>query len=284
MISEIIRDVLMEKVAWGRMYAIALSGGIDSCSILAASIECGNRPAIVTYTPDTHESTDFLMAQKTAKNLALPFHGVRFPMEASALEAAVREVIAAGYSGKMEVESLPPIVAVGKEAATHAEVLLTGDQSDGYFQNNNWMSRNYDRKNGIPGYLRTHVKNDKSPDRIDALRNKYYEEDLSNTQALSDIIGGLIECSFPFRDERIRKGFVGLTWSDVNLPRNKEPLRAMFDYEGMGIHVRPQPVNLHRGDSLFANMLSSTLLKQPHLQGSWRSAQGLYSAMKRGEV
>lgn len=250
-------------------------------------MELGLEPNIVSYTPETHESTDFKMARKTAANLHLNFIPRFESMKVVDLEESARYIIARGYKTKLEVECLVPMLGVLRTGTDNGDVMFTGDQSDGYFINNNWMSRNFDRARGIPGYLRTHVKTDEDPWRIDTLRDIYYEEDRSCSKAIQAL--GLelnLRVVIPYRDQKIREAFRGTMWSDVNLPRTKEPIKRAFAnwFKPHLILTREEPVNLHRGDSLFAKTMGELLMSQPHLQGPWRTTTGLYAAIARGDV
>lgn len=270
---------------------MALSGGVDSAAVLAALCAVGRRDVgVVSYTPSTHESTDFIMAKQTAANLGLLFHAAVVSMDAELLEQRARMVISTGYATKVEVESLAPfidIVAVASEQQ-HSRVLLTGDQSDGYFCLSKWAAHNFDRSQGVPFRERSrNVKQDTSPARIDAIRKRYYELDLSCSAGVRVLVEDLgMQACFPFRDAVIRRAFAGTLWSEINEPRIKEPIRLAWAdwFTEDRILTRPTQVNLHKGDSLFGDTLSRTLMAQSHLQGDWSTPRGLYSAMARGEV
>lgn len=269
-------------------YGIALSGGVDSCSILAEMLGQGLRPVVVSYTPSTHESTDFKMARNTAAQHDLEFIRAIVDMSAEALEANARELVGHGYRSKLEVECLAPLLTIlGTAAKAGVATLFTGDQSDGFFINNNWMSRNFDRARGIPGYLRKHVSEDEDAWRIDQLRDIYWNEDRScsaSVQKLGAAAG--VSVVVPYRDEKIREAFRGTHWNEVNLPRYKEPIRLAYSewFETGKILVLDKPVNLHRGDSYFAETMGRTLMDAPHLAGPWKTPAGLYGAMFRGDV
>src|SRR5678816_4748139 len=98
-IANVIRRVFLERARRyeGQDIAISLSGGVDSCAVLAAFMEVGIEPLCLSYTPSTHESTDFVMAQQTAENLGLKFEPVVVDMGADNLEALAREVIGHGW-------------------------------------------------------------------------------------------------------------------------------------------------------------------------------------------
>lgn len=281
------RLIAQTKALKGEL-AVALSGGVDSCSVLAALLETGHRPWVISYTPNTHESTDFKMARETAYNMGLRFVPCFVDMDAESLEAQARYVISQGFYKKVEVESLIPmanIVAVA--SAIGVDTLLTVDQADGYFCLSKWSVHNYDRAMGVPFRERgRNAKEDEDPTRIDGIRKRYYELDLSCSGAvvaLANLRG--LECVVPYRDKRVFEAFEGLLWKDINRPRIKEPIRQAFEvWFDRGILVRPTQVNLHKGDSYFGDTLNETLTNLPHLQGNWKTPTGLYACMFRGEV
>lgn len=290
-ISRVISRELMDTASSveGRSVAVALSGGVDSCSVLAALRRVDIKPTVISYTPDTHESTDFNMARETASNLSLEFVGVRVAMSDQSLENMARKVTSMGYHSKVEVESLSPMLWIARAAASKgADVLMTGDQADGFFCLSKWAAHNYDRSRGVPFRQRSrHVKDDTDPSRIDGIRARYYEEDLACTGAVASICESFgVEAIFPYRSEAIFRSFNGSLWSEINRPRIKEPIRLAFDdwfCEGK-ILVRNTQVNLHKGDSNFGDTMSSRLMSVPHLRGPWKTPKGLYGAMYRGDI
>lgn len=265
---------------------VALSGGVDSCTVLAALLAEGHKPLVVSYTPSTHESTDFRMARATAERLGLPFAEAHFPMTPGYLEACARKVIELGYTTKVQVECLVPMLYISEIAwQNRGRVLFTGDQADGFFALSKWASHNADRAAGIPRGERTNVQQDTTPDRIDHLRQRYWDLDKSCSEGVRKL-GALwgLEVVVPYRDKEIHEAFLGSLWSEVNRPRAKEPLRLAFEEWLCDIPTRKLPVNLHKGDSEFAVTMGKTLMAQPHLQGWWKTPTGLYAAMARGEV
>lgn len=267
---------------------VALSGGVDSVSILAAFLAQRIRPTVVSYTPETHESTDFVMARNAAARHGLAFVPVRVAMDAESLERTVRAVVSLGYVGKVQVECLSPMLWVVEAAwAAGLRHLFTGDQADGFFALSKWASHNADRAAGVPRGERTNVQGDTTSERIDVLRRRYWELDKScsmGVRSLGLTVTPHVQVHTPYRSKTLLDAFLGSTWSEVNKPRPKEPIRLAFARELESLPTRRLPVNLHKGDSEFASTLQKTLLAQPHLQGWWRSTTGLYGAMARGEV
>jgi len=291
-ISSVIRESLLStaKDFRRRRVAVALSGGVDSCAVLASLMEVGTKNiVIVSYTPETHESKDFQMARQTADNLGIDFSPAIVPVDPISLENYARIIVSLGYKGKVEVESLSPMIIISREAKKNgADVIFTGDQSDGYFCLSKWAAHNYDRSRGVPFRERSRsVKDDGDSERIDNIRKKYYREDMSCSNGVSSVCESEdVEAVFPFRDRAIYKSFLGSLWKEVNLPRIKEPIRLAFDewFEGDKILVRKSQVNLHKGDSYFGDTMSKTLMNQDHLSGEWKTPRGLYSAMSSGRI
>lgn len=264
---------------------IALSGGIDSCLVLAALLRKKVRPEVFTYTPSTHESTDYEYARGNAEALGLTFHPVRVRMDQPSLVTLARAVAHRGYRTKMQVESLSPMLKV-VQAASRAgiQVLYTGDQADGFYINGNWISRNYDRSQGVPGRLRKHVKEDSDTTRIDKLREIYWQEDRANCAALSALAKECnVRAAMPYRNVALLEAFQGTHWREINAPRLKEA-----SWQALGrldahrsIMVRPKPENLHRGDTRFAeSMGAAVLLEYPQ----YKTPLGVYGAMARGDI
>jgi asparagine synthetase B (glutamine-hydrolysing) len=269
--------------------AIALSGGVDSCSVLAACLREDIQPTVISYTPDTHPSTDWEYANNNARMHALPFRTAMVDMSPESLYEMARKVIMMGYKTKMQVESLVPMLAIAHAArVADVEVLLTGDQADGYYINGNWISRNYDRAQGVPGPLRKHVKEDKDTERIDALRHLYWTEDRANTAAVAAICAEEgVRAVMPYRSTKLYRVFLGTHWREVNEPRLKEPAWQAFPEmhtggRSGGIWVRKAPVNLHRGDSRFAETMGRELMALK--PGPWKTPTGLYAAIAKGEA
>lgn len=256
---------------------IALSGGADSCSVFAEMLDQGLKPVVVSYSPATHESTDFKMARAASKKFGCEFHPARIRMDADVLEKGMRYVIKRGYHGKIEVECLVPMVVVLNVAANRGiEVLFTGDQADGYFNNS--------KSSVITLGVRKHTDSKV----VDEIRRKYYMNDQSCSEAVRKlgIELGLDDVVCPYRSRKIYAAFTGALWSEVNKPRLKEPIRIAYkDWFDVpeGFPTRPGPVNLHKGDSEFGDRMAATLLALPKFS-QFRSPMGLYNAVHRGEV
>lgn len=243
---------------------VALSGGVDSCACLAALLEVGLKPVVVSYTPSTHNSTDFNMALQTAKNLELKFVPAIVKMEEDELVEHARVVARLGYGSKVQMESLTPMVRIAREAhKAKMTALLTGDQSDGYFS----LSRGASSGQGLKGELAAHLfpgklSTDTDSRRIDANRIAYYERDKSCSGAVAEVcllVG--VTAGFPFRDKKIYEAFLGSTWSEVNRPRIKEPIRQAWGeyFNDDAILVMSRNSNLHKGDSYFGDTFAAMM-------------------------
>lgn len=265
---------------------VALSGGVDSCACLASLMEVGLKPTVVSYTPHTHESTDFQMARQSAENLGLEFIPAIVNMDAEILVEFARVVAKLGYGSKVQMESLTPMVRIARVAASAKQTaLLTGDQSDGYFS----LSRGASSGQGLKGELAAHLfpgklSTDTDSRRIDANRIAYYERDKSCSGAVAEVcaLRG-VTAGFPFRDRKIYEAFLGATWSEVNRPRIKEPIKqAWGDWFGEDkILIMKHNQNLHKGDSYYGDTFAAIMHEA---FPGFNSNVGLYRALVRGEI
>jgi len=265
---------------------VALSGGVDSCACLAALMEVGLTPTVVSYTPHTHESTDFQMARASAENLGLEFFPAVVQMDHETLVEFARVVAELGYGSKVQMESLTPMVGISRVAAeAGVTALLTGDQSDGYFS----LSRGASSGQGLKGELAAHLfpgklSTDTDSRRIDANRIAYYARDKSCSGAVAEVcelVG--ITAGFPFRDKKIYEAFLGSRWSEVNKPRIKEPIRQAWEgwFTADRIITMTRNSNLHKGDSHYGDTFAAIMHEA---FPGFNSNVGLYRALVRGEI
>lgn len=275
-----------EEGAGMHRVAVALSGGVDSCSILSECLSQGYRPLVISYTPHTHESTDFKMARQTAKNMRLGFLGVQLDMRPHNLESLARSVISMGYMHKVGVECLAPLWEIIRCAeGAGVGYLFTGDQSDGYFALSRFAGLSHDARAGIPVDERVQTtRDDPDSSRIDEIRQHYWDVDQSCSNGVKLIGHNFgIRVAVPYRDKKILQAFLGKTWREVNKPKQKMPIRLAYSgwFRKDGVWVRGTAVNLHKGDSGFGDTFGQTLLEQFPGYGS---PAALYRAMARGEV
>lgn len=281
-IAKVYRKRILAQVKWWKdaRVGLALSGGVDSCAILAAMLELHLNPVLISYTPDTHESTDFVMARATADNYSLRFVPVVLSTEPKDIEMLARTVMSFGWHSVVQVEAISPFVKIaGAARRNKVDVIFTGDGA--YFA----LSRFAPALASKLGFGTDYdFRKDTTSERIDALRQDYYDHDRCCSGMLTTLFEYLsIDTCFPFRDEELFKASLGSTWREVNKPRQKEPTRIAFEeYWGEErIQVRRQQINLHKGDSKWSEIVSSTLMER---FPGYRSPRGLYSAMARGEA
>jgi asparagine synthetase B (glutamine-hydrolysing) len=266
----------------GENFFVALSGGVDSTSILAACLELGIRPHVISLTPDSHESTDFKMARVTAQQTGCRFSQVLFPTRPDAVDAQVREVIGWGYEKKTQVECLTAMMPVVRCAAQQKNaVLLTGDQSDGYWALNRRSLRNVARSLGDKMNI-DEAEGEFQQRIVDVFRERYWDNDQSMAEGIQ-VVGKRfgLRVVVPYRDRAIYDAVAGSSLNEVNLPRNKEPIHRAFGGAMQGMRFRPVPVSIHKGDSQIEDIIDAAMrTKNP----GYRSAISLYRAIARGEA
>lgn len=116
-----LKQALMDTMAWvpkDQQITVFLSGGIDSHACLFACLELGLNVNVVSFTLDTHESTDFKTARNTARIFDLPFFPVRLKTTEEHLKKwvlyAVQEL---GLDSKSNIECMWPLYGAIKMAA-----------------------------------------------------------------------------------------------------------------------------------------------------------------------
>lgn len=142
-----VRAAVMASVGEHKGAPIALSGGIDSATILAASLDHGWKPECFTFQLLPHESDDLVVAKSMCKKFGLKLHVTQIRREEKVLVKDLKDLLpyAADYLGKayekdhpyvvkVPVQCLHPMSYVHRLAAQHGVTkLLTGFCADTYY-------------------------------------------------------------------------------------------------------------------------------------------------------
>lgn len=211
---------------------VLLSGGVDSQLVLRGLLELKREPVALSFRREDRESRDWRLARETAEELGVPFIDVPLPVDAATLEMYVRWAVPYGLHKKTAIECFwPRARAIQKAIENGCPAIATGDGGDGY----HCLS-----KGGILHYAQTVEKMDQfrrwyygRPDwsQVETIRRYARERGLATYMPLDQI--ALLEL------------FTGLSWDQVNKPRQKILLREAF-----GIPDRiPKHTNLQLGDS-----------------------------------
>ena len=128
------RDLLISLLApLPPDFAVATSGGLDSCTLVAAAVAAGKRPRIVSFTFDDFESSDFKHARAVADHFDLDFEPVLLPSDQKEIIRTMESFNNNLQGGKKLVKSLEKQmpVSVLQAPATPAVIAATASGDDG---------------------------------------------------------------------------------------------------------------------------------------------------------
>lgn len=243
-LRSVLVDVLSDLA--DRDVAVAVSGGVDSSSLVLSLLDAGARPTVVSFTLDDRSSSDYQAALRLAAGLRLPFVESRLSTaRADIVDGVRRLVLEYGATRKTEVECLWPFLAVLETLrGLRLDVLVTGSAADGHFA----LSK------------RAMIHFRYPVETFQAFRRDYFAKpDPAQTKTLARI--GLdygVDVRAPYTDPRVFELFVGRTWDDLNRPRQKEAIRSEFP-ELEPFRIRNH-TNLQLGDSGIADTVGAAAI------------------------
>lgn len=248
---------------------IALSGGMDSAA-LAAAFAATDRRDVQAYSFGLKDriSTDLKDGRRVSAHLFYaPSIPVWLPTELDVLQADVRRVVELGLKGKSDVECVwPYLYLLDRARSDGMATILTGIHSDWYYGLSRKAAVQYHVQDSVQGMQRYRDDARAKPDRQVLALNRYAEP---------------MVVVAPYAQDRVAELFDGLSWQAVNLPRQKEPLRAAFpelDALRLGKHT-----NLQLGDSGIADHFQKLVHSPLNVEGH-RSVVGIYNALAMGRV
>lgn len=107
---------------------VLLSGGMDSCALVAALVSIGRKPDCITYRMASTFSEDMAVATRLTRDLGLTLHRVLIPDDVASLHRDVEWAIPIVGTRKTRVECAIPMRYMGERAsAIGATQVLTGD-------------------------------------------------------------------------------------------------------------------------------------------------------------
>lgn len=234
--AERCREALLSELADAKKGCrVLLSGGVDSLSVLLALIELGKEPIAMSFMLDGKCSTDFALARRNAKAHGVTFEPVLLPTDLETLRADVQHLIRRGGArSKTDIECSWPVWRALKDLG-QADVAC-GHCADGHF--------------GLSKKAMIHYRHD--VEKLEA----YREELFSNPgYAQLPILRRLlpdVRIFAPYRTDAMREVFRGAEWSELNRPKQKQPIRDAFR-PARGTKVKLH-TNLQLGDSGIAKL------------------------------
>lgn len=131
------RQALMDALAWipkDDQVTVFMSGGIDSHAALFACIDLGLKVNVLSFTLDTHESSDFKSAKHAAEVFDLEFIPIILPTNEKHLKSWVRFAIhKLGLKNKSEIECSWPLYYSIRHLENQTKHIVLGLGADSYF-------------------------------------------------------------------------------------------------------------------------------------------------------
>jgi hypothetical protein len=120
-----------------RKAALALSGGIDSTTVLFAMLASGRKPRCYTFYCEGHESDDLRSSRQLAKDFALELIEVPVPVDHESIMASSRQLIhlhAASKVKKTIIQCMHPWLYICPQMQARGDKhILIGFAADNYY-------------------------------------------------------------------------------------------------------------------------------------------------------
>lgn len=244
--------------------AVMTSAGIDSASIVFALLELKKRVHIYSFTLDTHQSTDFINAQKLARLYNLDFTPIILPTNVDVLMKDVLKLHSEyGCIKKTEYECVWPFLYAYSQVKE--DTIANGIPADGYF----CLS-----KKGMIHYK----------DRIDEFREMYFSGPNVGQQKQHNLLAKNYnkKLFMPYLSRKVFDYLYGTTWEECNKPHQKQPILNAFPNDFKNIQVLKH-TNLQLGDSGISELFNKLLDTGLNIR-HYKSVVGIYNAINRGEI
>lgn len=273
--------VLNESKA--KRVGVFLSAGVDSHSCLFAALATGKKVTCYSFTLDTHESTDFKVARRTAETFGLPFVGVQMPTDENSLKRYLLDLHQVYNSdrympngpihiGKTSNECLWPVFSLLSESVADNQATVIGFGADTYF------CQTRSQKKFLDDY--------------DAYKDRAFETtSVRRTDTQSMLIAAWLKhhapkhhVIYPYYDRRVHEAFRGMHPFDEGCrPIQKAPVRLAFwsGFEQTDVRVHS---NLQKGDSGVDEHFANTLLKSSWNRRGMSSVVGIYNDLEAEEI
>lgn len=270
-----VKEFLLRETKTKNSCGVLLSNGVDSNSLLAALLQNGSRPTVISFRIENYTSTDWTYARRTADLLGLPFVDIELTTDVELIAQDVKFCITElGLRKKADIECFVPVMKA-IDAASELGVLdlFTGAGADSHFGLNRKC------------YVAAHIGDGQdNPKWLDDFRDAYFAR-TNPAQTVSGKEYGApknVNVLAPYVSHELVEIFRGKSWKSLNKPKQKMPTRDAFP-EMNKWRVGSRHTNLQLGDSKIAENYTR-LLDSRFNTGNYKSPVGIYNAMARGEV
>lgn len=243
--------------------AVLLSSGVDSNSVLFACLELGLDVRAYSFTLGDYDSRDFKYAKATAKELDVPFTEVRLDTSIEHLKKYMNYAVKHGCRSKTDFECFwPMMIAMRKAAKDGCEFVLSATSADSHF--------------ALSKKANMHFKDKTDQYRINVFKKRNTGQKIL-LRSLATKIG--VQYLTPYDTTRMCSELHGLTYDELNKPKQKQPIRDSFPEYFERIKVTNH-TNLQLGDSNIAKHFEILLDTELNV-GNWKSVKGIYNQFVR---
>jgi|6_EtaG_2_1085325.scaffolds.fasta_scaffold02497_5 asparagine synthetase B (glutamine-hydrolysing) len=266
--KDAVATVLMEELDnTPQNVALALSGGIDSLSVMFTLLRLGRSVTAYSFRLDAVQSSDFSEARTWAARFDVKFVPIVLPVQVSRLKDDIRELVDQyGLRRKTDIECAWAFLYL--IPAVTESVLVTGSASDGHF--------------GISKKAMIHFRH--SAKQLDDFRRMTFGNPNYAQQQTVSAIGkeSGVDLKVPYASRSMQELFMGTEWEDINKPKQKQSILESFDTEFASGKVRPH-TNLQLGDSKIAEHFTKLLTSDWNVRNH-KSVVGIYNDVAKGAV
>lgn len=206
------RRLMMNSVEKTGNQPIFLSGGIDSATILAASLALGWKPLCITFYLGS-QSLDFLMSQSMAENFSCEFIPVKIIPTIENLKKDVNKIIEMGTTRKTFIQCMQPFLYMVPELAKRgyhhaywgmASGDLVGDSREAHFAHHRSV-KEWNEKRRFAADIYHKNKLNTSDGWINDRLEKYYH----------------FTAIDPYWNHDLREYILSKTFEELHRPKNK---------------------------------------------------------------
>ncbi len=262
------RKALMDTLCWipkGDSVTVFMSGGIDSHACLFACMALGLNVNILSFTLDTHESTDFKAAKHAAETFGLEFTPVILKTDEAHLKNWVRFAIhKLGLPSKSSIECSWPLYCAIQTIKGKTDHIVLGLGGDSLFL----MAKS----------VSMHCKDLVMESRRKSYRRSLVQNELVKREAFKHGI----YAHLPFYEYgRVYAELQAATdYKKINSPQKSFYHQAFPEYRKL-CKVKAHQ-NFQLGDTNISGIFSDVLLKSDWNTRKLKSVVGIYNDVRDG--
>lgn len=223
-----LRDLIIAAVEKAGDAPLFLSGGVDSGTVLAASLALGRRPRCYTFTFGQYRSEDAEVAARMAAAVGVDCSVVTVPREPAEVIADIRRALSIiGVPTKTHVQCSIPFLYLAERAA-----------ADGYGTAMMAMAADDLLGTGRAGAVAYAEGGDSAF--LEYRRKKFADRGASDYSVLRAAAAQGVALIDVFRDLAVAENLLARTYAELHKPRQKQALLSAFpEFWRRGAWYRP---------------------------------------------